>query len=286
MNLPGIGVFSIDPALTVPEASDKTLLEFIQQIKYTQKPITQPDEDFISFIRSETGKIKPLAESDLDSFLSDGKILLNIGKPFHFEGIGSLLKTREGVYEFTAGEPMLNRMDHHFGEPKEEMPKKRSVYHEDRHVQTNGLRKILVASSIIAGIALIIWGGYSMYNRHPDEAEPEPISISDDQPGAAVSQPVDSLKPATTADSAKNIAGVSIVPSGAYRFVIERTNRPGRAIRRYTQLKSYYKDVQMETKDSLTFSLYFVLPAMPADTAKIRDSLKRLYGSKQVLIER
>ena len=83
-------MFTIDPAIMVPDIADKDFPDFLQQIQYVQKPVSAPDEEFIDFIRRETGKIKPLAESDLDSFLSDGKILLNIDKPFHIEGIGSL----------------------------------------------------------------------------------------------------------------------------------------------------------------------------------------------------
>ncbi|MEO8584037.1 MAG: hypothetical protein ABI415_09590, partial [Flavitalea sp.] len=104
LNLPGIGVFSLDPSIIIPEATEKNATDFIQQIKYVQNPVSGADEAFINFIRAETGKIRPLAVSDLDSFLTDGKILLNIGKPFQLEGIGSLLKTKTGVYEFTPGE--------------------------------------------------------------------------------------------------------------------------------------------------------------------------------------
>src|SRR4029453_9831517 len=90
LRLPGIGIFTLDPAITIPDPTDKLFPDFLQNIQYTQQTVNAPDEDFINFIRTETGKIKPLAESDLDSFLSDGKILLNIGKPFLIEGIGFL----------------------------------------------------------------------------------------------------------------------------------------------------------------------------------------------------
>ena len=92
LRLPGIGEFTLDPSITVPDVSDKLFADFLQNIRFNQIQINAPDEQFINFIRTETGKIKPLAESDLESFLSDGKILLNIGKPFYIEGIGSLQK--------------------------------------------------------------------------------------------------------------------------------------------------------------------------------------------------
>ncbi|MEP7257434.1 MAG: hypothetical protein ABI687_03580 [Flavitalea sp.] len=283
LNLPGIGVFSIDPAIPVPEVSDKTLSDFIKQIRYVQQPVAAPDEAFISFIRTETGKIKPLAESDLDSFISDGKILLNIGKPFHFEGIGSLLKARNGLYEFTPGEPSLERLEHYLGEQREDRPNKKYSYDEVSARKTKSVRRSFIIASLVAGIGLIIWGGYSLYNRHSAPIETATVVIV---PDTAVYQKADTALAAAAKDSiSKNGQSGPAAPAGSYKFVIEKTNRLERATKRYIQLKSYYKDIQMETKDSISFSLYFIRPALAADTAKVKDSLKRLYGSRQVTIE-
>ncbi len=91
--------------------ADKNSRDLIDHIHYAQKNITRPDEDLIDFIRKHTGKIRPLAESDLETFVADGKLMLNIGKPFHIEGIGTLQKNREGVYEFTPGQPVVQRLE-------------------------------------------------------------------------------------------------------------------------------------------------------------------------------
>ena len=94
--------------------TDKNSHELLQHIRFSQKNILKPDEEFIEFIRTHTGKIRPLAESDLESFISDGKILLNIGKPFHLEGIGTLQKSRAGTYEFYPGLPLLEKLENFF----------------------------------------------------------------------------------------------------------------------------------------------------------------------------
>ena len=46
LNLPGIGVFTLDSSVAVPEASDKNFQEFMQHIHYTQTPVLNPDEEF------------------------------------------------------------------------------------------------------------------------------------------------------------------------------------------------------------------------------------------------
>jgi hypothetical protein len=64
-----------------------------------------------------------------------------------------------------------------------------------------------------------------------------------------------------------------------YRFVIEKAYKQ-RAFSRYNYLKENLIDVKMDTRDSVLFNLYFLLPATPADTAWKRDSLQRLYSTR------
>lgn len=300
INLPGIGTFTIDPSVTIPDATDKNAADFTQQIKFTQKNITAPDDDFINFIRTETGKIKPLAESDLDSFLSDAKILLNIGKPFYLEGIGSLQKTRAGEYEFTPGLPIVNKPEHAHHEGREADAGRKSVFNNDPQAPNNS-RKAIIALSIIVGIALVIWLGYSLYNRNTGTAR---VADTVEVPPAdtarkniildSVQRIIDSTSRPMPSNGgvAPGAANSHINPSspgagvGTYKFIIEKTYNKARALRRFRQIKDNLTDIRMESSsDSTQFSLYFVLPATAADTTRIKDSLRVWYGRKQVYVE-
>lgn len=276
LRLPGIGVFTLDPSVIIPDVNDKLFADFIQNIRYSQQPVTAPDEEFINFIRTETGKIKPLAESDLDSFLSDGKILLNIGKPFHIEGIGFLQKTRDGQLEFKAGEPILYKNEPQHVEGSEETDKPKSFYVEQT-LPASGTRKLLIALGAIAGIVIVIWGGYILYNRNTSPA----TTVAD----SATVLASDTMAIAAMPDSLKNTPSDTPGERSSFKFVIERTANKARALRRYNQLVENLTSVKMETKDSSLFKLYFVIPATPADTARIRDSLKVWYGRKVVFVE-
>ena len=278
LRLPGIGEFTLDPSIALPDANDKLFDDFLQNIRFSQQPISAPDEQFINFIRTETGKIKPLAESDLDSFLSDGKILLNIGKPFQIEGIGSLQKTREGLLEFKAGEPLQHKMESHHTEAEGHQEKSKSFYLETNS-QGTGARKLLIALGAIAGIVIVIWGGYILYNRNSGSAEDKRESVS------IIPLQADSSSISTMPDSFQR-AGADSISGATYKFVIERTANKVRAMRRYNQLLEHFAPIKMETKeDSTLFKLYFILPATPADTARIRDSLKSWYGRRIVYVE-
>jgi hypothetical protein len=290
LNLPGIGSFQVDPSLFVPEPNEKQFAEFLQQIKYTQRTVVSPDDDFINFIRTETGKIRPLAESDLDSFLSDGKIMLNIGKPFHIEGIGTLQKNREGVYAFTPGEPSPGKLQFATQEKPRESEKKSSVF-ENEPAQSHGMTKFLIFTALVGGIVFIIWAGYNVFKHYNDTSATPSVAAAADTL-QHVAPPVDTSRAGSILAAATRIIDSvksqgSVMPEGYYRFVIEKTASKKRALRRYRQLVENLSDVMMETNaDSTAFSLYFKIPAQPADTLRIKDSLKVWYASKMVYVEK
>ena len=104
MALPGLGIFTLDKSVVLPEENDRTLLSMPNAVQFQNANIAAADKELISFICENTGKIKPLAISDLDSYLNLGTEMLNIGKPFHLEGIGTITKNRSGKFDFTPGE--------------------------------------------------------------------------------------------------------------------------------------------------------------------------------------
>ena len=292
LNLPGIGVFTLDSSVAVPEPSDKNFQEFMQHIHYAQTPVLNPDEEFVEFIRKYTGKIKPLALSDLESFLSDGKLLLNIGKPFHIEGIGTLVKTREGNYEFVPGQPLLEKMEAIRVDDNVQSSSSKKNYFQKDYSQVKPespvLRNALIVLGLVIAIAVVGWGGYSLYNRNTEDAQaPNAITESaESQKDTLTQQPIDSVSTQSVSTDSVN-PGIQNTSSttGTYKFIIETTSNKARALRRYNQLKSFMLDIRMETTDSTSFKLYFVIPALPADTVRIKDSLKRVYASRRIIVE-
>ena len=65
---------------------------------------TGEDEKLVDYIVEHTNKIKPLASSDLESYAILAKQFLNIGKPLVMEGVGSIQKSQQGIYEFFPGQ--------------------------------------------------------------------------------------------------------------------------------------------------------------------------------------
>ena len=282
LQLPGIGVFQLDPSVSIPDPADKNQVDIQQHIRYIQQPVSKPEEAFIDFIRAHTGKIRPLAESDLDSYLEDGRNMLNIGKPFHLEGIGSLQKLKGGVYEFKPGEPLIERLETHEEKDSDQYRRNKTAY-ESRYnpsSQNAGFRKMLIAAGVLIGIAAVVWGGYSLYNKNADNNNVVERESVGQQPPVVNT---DSLERAR--QDSLNMVSAQAANNGTYRFIIETTNSKARALKRFNQLKSLGTTIQMETQDSLLFKLFYTIPAQPADTIRIKDSLRLRYG-KRVTVEK
>lgn len=277
LNLAGIGRFQMDTSPGDEEATDKVSKSGLPaSISFHYDASLKEDANLISYISSQTGKMKSLAAGDLNSYLELAKQFLNIGKPFFLEGIGTLTKSKSGKLDFTPGyllhekvkDTVATETDHtsitedSFTDYEEMFsPKKTGV---------PASKKLLVWLAVIAGIGLTVWGGYVVYSLRKKSGNPV-IRES-------TTLPTNDTRTSSKVDTGLTQIKDSSSVTGVYRFVIEQASR-SRALSRYGDLKKWGINVQMETKDSITFKLFFKLAAAPSDTARIRDSLNLLYGT-------
>lgn len=309
LNLPGIGSFYLDEAIDVQSIGNAR--DLLEHIHFAKKSISRPDDTLIEFIRKHTGKIKPLAESDLETFVADGKLMLNIGKPFHIEGVGTLQKNKEGEYEFTPGAPVVQRLEPLPALPVQEWEnekpvKKKSVFDENSYdSQDTSNKRLIIGIGIVVGLAVVIWGGYSVYSSKTkpsltvtntsNTANTNPVDTTAhvsqyvhniDSPAQALEQVLkkDSiyLEEPTVTSPGGTTAITNTTPSSApaagpstrYKYVLETFTRQASAMKRYNLLKPR---VELESIDSNFYKIVISLPGTPADTTRQKDSLHNWY---------
>lgn len=292
LDLPGIGSFTLDPSVIIPAESDKSLQTIASGITFKNTIIREPEDALILFIKEHTGKMKPLAASDLDFFLTTGKQLLNIGKPFHLDGIGTLIQNKEGKLDFTPGEYSTAKLETDSPEKKEAAEKRKTSFEEtgrEYEPRSNTPRQAILLAAIIGGLIVIGWGGYTLYKRNTFTEPPPQENVVAPVTKDSVAQ---RTEPATR-DSAKDTLVHAAAPPvtvaapgmNPYKFIILETDRKGKALRRYNQLLGFQLNIKMETRDSSSFKLYFPIAAFPRDTTHIKDSLADIYAA-HVRIER
>ncbi|MBI5372006.1 MAG: hypothetical protein HZA79_08265 [Sphingobacteriales bacterium] len=282
LDLPGIGSFHLDPSVVIDPELDKNIkTEPADGIHFEYNAALKENTDLIDYIASKTGKIKALAAADLDSHLWLGQQFLNIGKPFVLDGIGQLLKTQGGQLIFTSGTILSEILKEQPGRqlaPDHSSQEREHDYSDLLNPRKEKIqwKKPAALFLVLAGIVVAIWGGYTIYKRNSAETEETKTTVREKEKKAL---PAPVPGPASTDTGLTKVVTQPALPAGNYKFVVETAGKQ-RALARYQKLKNLPTDVRMETNDSITFKLYFLLPAIPADTAKIRDSLRLYYTPK------
>lgn len=234
-------------------------------LTFIPDPKATLEEHLLEFISSETGKMKSLARSDMDSFLQFGLELINISKPFHLEGIGTLQKNSKNQLEFIQSTELIPQ-DPFSRSSVTSGTRKKSI----SAASSDSIRKwglgLLVILLILAIVMAVRW----FINRPVTEE----ITPPETQTSSQVSAP-DTLQAIKIPESPSN--------TEQFGVVLERSARQ-RAFKRFADLKEWGHNVRMVTKDSVTFKLYILINAPLRDTAKHRDSL-RVFFNRRVWVE-
>jgi hypothetical protein len=285
LDLPGLGSFLLnEPGSHEPDYHKNDKEAGMENILFESNTTIKQSPDLVQFIAEQSGKIKALAAADLESHLSLAKQFLNIGNPFLFEGIGTLEKIKSGEYVLTSGAVLQEKpKDHPLRAKKETTVIEESNDDYKKIFYTGKLkmkwRKPFVIGLILAGLALAVWGGYIVYKKTNSKNK----SVSGDQKINKTTVPVQEKNDTVILQKDSAVVPVQQGSSGMQKFILEVCNAK-RAYERYGRLKTFQWNVQMETKDSVLYKLFMILPASAGDTSHIIDSLSRLNG-RRVFIE-
>lgn len=281
LNLQGIGTFHLD--VVVPDVSDpdKPITIPENAVSFHYDPKTKEDDDLVNFIVEYTHKIKPLAASDLESFLSLGLQFLNIGKPFTLHKLGTLDKLNSGELVFKAGELIAEKIEPQKIKNEEtEQPNKEENLFNDYQQKRKGNTgaKVFYVLVILIVLALIGWAiwGYDFDKKNADESTTSTEAIVPVTDSASHRDSARNTTDTTTDNLA--VAQQNPVDSFTFKIVVNEYRTLGAAMKRLSDLKSYGRNVIMYTNDSVVFKIAepFTLPL--SDTTKILDSLKGYYS--------
>ncbi len=270
LQLQGIGTFELDKNVSLPNEQDKQIYYPIEGLTFIYNTKDVTNEDLIVFLVKKLGKIQPLVRSDLDSYLSNIKQFINIGKPYTVEGIGTLHKNNQGTYEFTPG---------NFLPVKEELSPKReagehSIHPAERKQTGNGksmaLILVIIASLIVLGG--IAWGVYVFFFS---EETTEGATGNTENVQSANGQ-LDSAAENISIDSNYT----STTETVNYKMIFETTPLASRLNSRMAILTRDGMTVGVDTvkqNNVVKYKLFIHVECTPADTVRIKDSLYKVF---------
>lgn len=281
LRLEGMGTFNLDGKVNVTHESDKGIYYPIEGLSFTYNPKSDTDDNLILFLVKRLGKIQPLVRSDLESYLSNIKQFINIGKPYTIEGIGTLSKTNNGAYEFTPG---------NFLPMKEELHPKRENEEHNYPVrnQSSAGKIIAIVLIVLAGLAALGGIGWGISNILAKQKNNRAVQADTQEQGMADTLPqpdnqnISVQEQATSIpDSAAGPFNISTGDSARFKMIFETTIKKYRADRRTYNLHALHSYTKIDTihiADSILYRLYLPMKIKIADTTRIKDSLKIFFG--------
>ena len=271
ITLQGIGTFKLDPSFSLPEHSDKKIIFPNDSITFKYDPKATEDALLIDAIVQHTKKIKPLATSDLDSFLMDGKELLILNKPFTLESIGSIVKTQNGEFKFLPA---------HFATTKNQKSKTvkknkpgSGLFKNYTAILSKKGKKNLVTIAAISAVGLTTLGliNFFMNKKNDKKSQDQTQKLSVDDTAKLKSN--DTIKTG-------EIINTSKAPNdGKFTFKIvffESTNYE-EALRKLNEITGFGHSPYIYKAGSVyKVAIPFNLPV--TDTLRIKDSLDQFYS--------
>jgi len=284
LTLQGIGTFHLEASLPDSADPDKPIYIPADAVSFDYNPKVTEDDQLVDFLVEHTKKIKPLASSDLDSFLSLGRQFLNIGKPFVLQNIGTLEKANSGELIFTGGQPVAPRMEPQKAKIEDEGAEQHEEnlfndYQKER-IRGNGKQTLFVILTVVI-LGLIIWAAWHFIVDNSGEK----IETTDSVVPVADSTDYKDSVAAVQALNSNGLDGLNNSDTSGFKVIVNQFQSLQAATNRLNTLKRNNRNVEIYTEDSVSYKIgeSFNLPL--SDTTRIMDSLSRYYGRKKLQLE-
>jgi hypothetical protein len=283
--LNGFGRFYIDNQAVHNEEPDKHS-KAQSPIRFEFNPAITTDPEFVNYIVKETGKIRPLAIADLESYTSLARQLLNISKPFVIEGVGTLMSDNKGGLDFLPGnfEPPKVNTDN----DREKKIRRAGDLHQERATDTSynyakdddkGGFNIKKMAGLLLAAAILAVGAWAVYkfiiNKKDGSKKPAVENISNNGGTADTS----TVKKETTPNT---VAPVPAADGSTFRIVVKQITSKAEAV---AYLNVYtgrgHKMTMVAAPDSSSFKMKIGITKPLADTLSAKDSIRKFYFPKE-----
>lgn len=283
LTLPGIGTFDLNAAIDMYDLKEEAWPA--DAITFQPDARALIDEAFLQYLMQQTGKMKTLALSDLDSYLNIGMQLLNIGKPFQLNGIGTISKSSNGRVTFVQGQPVTDKSvvpeTHYRLKDRTRLPDNAGKEFDFETAEKVSSRKPFVIAATILALALLSWAIYlAIPKQERDTIDEEKTEIIAPPPPDAST---------TTADTPNTVVPVAatnqaIDTTSGFKMVLQKFRNATTAQNRFAILKARGHNVVLIEQDSM-YQIVLQVYRPLQDTAYVRDSLQRWYRLAAKLLQ-
>ncbi len=275
MELEQIGSFTLDSSFVLPPEAEKSAFFPLEGIKFTYNRQAQNSPELMDYIVEQTGKIRSLISADFDSYLTEIRSFVNLGKPWVIAGIGTLQKIKDGSYELVPGQLSSERINTQYYVPEEEN-------NEDEKVRK---RKWFVTFLLaIAGLIVLGGLGFGIYTLFIKTSTPS-AEVSTIEPDTSVSvfDSANATRPDTATIRQDSLPATDTVRYRAI-FTVTKWRQKASTTLNYwnrTGVPAFMDSLIMA--DTLRYRVFIYKRALPADTNKVKESLAKVFGTRIIL---
>ncbi len=279
VSIQDLGTFTISPEFAIPGENDKdqSLPDGAIQFVYDKKALE--DEGLVNYIVEHTGKIKPLASSDLESYSILSRQFLNIGKPLPIEGLGVLQKNQQGSVDFYQGNHLAARQEMLAPVMKEKVQDEVDFSAPARPASSKSGWMIALLTIFLLSAAGAAYWYFTREEETPIDQQPITNTNSEPVSDSAIlgERGTDSLT------RAADTASVSVKPAADdynFKIVLKEYNSRLAAERAMKKLTDYGHTLLLVPVDSNNFKIMMPFKTPLTDTLRAKDSLRRFFGGK------
>ena len=275
VSLQDIGIFTLSPSVAIPTDSDRETQLPEGSIEFTYDPKAKQDEGLVDFIVLQTRKIKPLAASDLESYSILGRQFLNIGKPFPIEGLGTLQKSDDGLYEFVQGHTVNARLEAPASALREKKQEDIDFSSQDRN--TGSSKK---TGLIIAVVLFVIIAAAALY-YYQSVKETSPVAST--QPVKDTPVNIAAMPPVTDTVRRDSVVNTAPADGSSFHVVVRDYASKAAAEKSALRFRTFGYDLKIDSVDQTHFNLYMPFTLPLTDTLRVKDSLIRIFGKNTTI---
>ncbi len=272
ITLQDIGTIYFSGQSTLDSHNESQQIEFSENsLRFEFNKKAQADESFIQYLIDQTGKIKPLVASDLESYSIICKQFLNIGKPLLLKDIGVLQKNQHGAYEFTQGTSVIETIDTTSKIAIDKASQNQEISFSSVSKRKMGGTQINNKKGLfIILVLLIAMIPFLIFQSKPHSNTPLTSNIDS----------IELAKQKAISDSVKKNTPQPFqfkVIIGTYKDSLQADS---------IRLKNLQKNIQsFVIKDSSNYLLAIGSYNTISDSTIVKDSLKKIYGNKIFLTQ-
>lgn len=282
LSLPNMGEVSLDEKFVLPDNHQAFMFYPQEGISFSYNKKAEITNDLKDYLKKEISKPVSLIASDLEDYFLQIDNLINIGKAYTIEGIGTFSKLSNGTIHFEKGLAKTENISEMVESASNKYTEDSSVIF-NKSIKNKAVLKRIGAAFAIIGFLVLAWFVYPFVAKKMKEStSKESQSKTSIVPIVKPTTTIVAQKPDTAKqqlkDTAKSIISTNdTVLYKMYFYITKHRFKADKLFAAWVNHTPVKRDSAI-VQDTLRHRLFIFKRAIPKDTAKLKTHFAEYFG--------